>query len=90
VDDLFVALCDYRDSLSIATADSSLKRTLPAFCGCTQSKMPRQGCQFGARGTQGPLWELGAPSGDKGRRAREIYSSLNSRGKNQSPPLALE
>ena len=28
VDDLFVALCDYRDSLSIATADSSLKKDI--------------------------------------------------------------
>jgi len=79
---LICCSCDYRDSLSIATADS-LKRTLPAFCGCTQQDQDRDASSGGELGV--PWGTRGPPlKGQKGQ--GRFTPPSNSRGKNQSPP----
>jgi len=47
----------------------------------------KTGCQFGA-GELGASGNSGPPL-NKGQKGQEIYSSSNSRGKNQSPPAWL-
>ncbi len=64
VDDLFVALCDYRDSLSIATADSSLKKDITCILRMYAEQDAKTGTPVRGKNQSPPAWLLNEDSLD--------------------------